>query len=246
MELTRRQETFIRNLVDLYSEQAEPVHYPLLAERLGVSPFTAYDMLRLLEERGYARSEYQLSEPDAGNGKRQPGRSIIVFAPTAKAHQLMAELSADLPPGDWESVKDILVERLRSGRFPDAELARQVLARVPQSDSPMVRYCAEVATVLTLRVWRAGPWTRLRALLADFLPAAEAGSREGLLLLGGFAVGALADQAGGDAAWLDDMAQHTRSYLGYVSEMDGEACRQLASDLSEALSPLLGDAPAGG
>jgi len=39
---------------------------------------TAYDMLRLLEERGLVTSEYVL--PEQG-----PGRSMIVFRPTAKA-----------------------------------------------------------------------------------------------------------------------------------------------------------------
>jgi Mn-dependent DtxR family transcriptional regulator len=37
------------------------VHYSRLAERLGVSRFTAYDMLRLLEEKGFVSSDYQLS-----------------------------------------------------------------------------------------------------------------------------------------------------------------------------------------
>lgn len=246
MDLTRRQETFIRKLVDLYSEQAEPVHYPRLAERLGVSPFTAYDMLRLLEERGYARSEYRLAEGGRRQRKRPPGRSIIVFAPTAKAHRLMAELSAGAPEGDWEGVKRVLLERVRSGRFPDRELARQVLARVPQGDSPALRYCTEVATVLTLRVWRAGPWRHVREDLEALLSSAGAATRENLLLLAGFAVGILAGNEEADRDWYDEVAHHTQSYLGLVSEMDGEACRQLASNLSDVLSPLLASADPGG
>ncbi len=240
MDLTRRQEAFIRNLVDLYREQAEPIHYPLLAERLGVSPFTAYDMLRLLEERGYARSEYHLDE-----GKRQPGRSIIVFAPTAKAHQLMAELGADLPAADWEKVKEVLLERLRSGRFEDTELAAEVLARVPQDDSPVLRYCTEVATVLMLRLWRSGRWRSASAYLKALLFSAKAATRESLLLLGGFALGALADQEGVDGTWADEVSGHTETYLGYVSGMDTDACRQLAANLNAVLAPLLGSGEAG-
>ena len=60
MKLTRRQETFIHRLLDLYRELDGPIHYSLLAERVGVSPFTAYDMLRLLEEKGLVTSEYRL------------------------------------------------------------------------------------------------------------------------------------------------------------------------------------------
>ena len=45
MKLTRRQTTFVERLVDLYHEAQGPIHYSTLARRLGVSRFTAYDML---------------------------------------------------------------------------------------------------------------------------------------------------------------------------------------------------------
>ncbi len=69
MKLTKRQDAFIKNLLDLYMEAKEPIHYTVLAERLGVSRFTAYDMLRVLEDKGFVRSEYRLSD------KAKTGRS---------------------------------------------------------------------------------------------------------------------------------------------------------------------------
>lgn len=234
MDLTGRQEAFIRNLVDLYLENAEPIHYSLLAERLGVSPFTAYDMMRLLEERGYVRSEYQLQE-----GKRQPGRSIIVFAPTPKAHQVMAELAADIPQGNWEEVKDALLERVRSGRFEDSDVVMDVVARLPQDDPPLLRYCTEVATVLTLRVWRSGDWDKLSKRLQPLLASADGASRESLLLLGGFAIGMLAGSDASDDTWLEEMAGPTETYLGYVSAMALDECRRLAMNLRAVLDPLV-------
>ena len=62
MKLTKRQEQFIENLIDLSQEIDGPIHYSTLAERLGVSPFTAYDMLRVLEKKGAVVSEYQVAE----------------------------------------------------------------------------------------------------------------------------------------------------------------------------------------
>lgn len=234
MELTGRQEAFIRNLVDLYLQHAEPIHYSLLAERLGVSPFTAYDMMRLLEERGYVRSEYQLQE-----GKRQAGRSIIVFAPTPKAHQVIAELTEDAPQGQWEEVKDALLERVRSGRFEDRDAVMDVLARMPQDDPPVLRYCTEVATVLTLRVWRSDHWAQLAKHLEPLFDAQGTPSRESLLLLVGFAIGLLAGSNASDDTWLDEMVGPTETYLGYVSAMAPDDCHRLAQNLRAALDPLV-------
>ncbi len=89
MKLTRRQEAFMRKLLDVYREAQEPVHYSVLAGRLGVSPFTAYDMLRLLEEKGLVSSDYS-----RGTRKSGPGRSEVFFLPTPLAHRLVAEMVA--------------------------------------------------------------------------------------------------------------------------------------------------------
>ena len=95
MELTRRQTTFVERLVDLYHEAQGPIHYSTLARRLGVSRFTAYDMLRLLEEKGLVTSAYQLTA-----GKSGPGRSQVRYEPTERAHTLIAELAG--PGGQVE------------------------------------------------------------------------------------------------------------------------------------------------
>jgi hypothetical protein len=50
MKLTGRQRAFLSTFLDLYREAQEPLHYTTVAQRLGVSKITAYDMLRLLEE----------------------------------------------------------------------------------------------------------------------------------------------------------------------------------------------------
>ena len=57
-------------------------HYSVLAERLGVSPFTAYDMLCLLEDKGMVTSEYQLSAEKSG-----PGRAERLFYPVESARE---------------------------------------------------------------------------------------------------------------------------------------------------------------
>jgi len=100
MELTGRQRDLLNKLLDLYSKTHHPVHYSTIAERLGVSPMTAYDMLRLLEERGFVVSHYVL--PESG-----PGRSTVVFSPTSKSIEMMSRLAKeDWDREEWEKIKD--------------------------------------------------------------------------------------------------------------------------------------------
>ena len=89
MRLTGRQREFLRCLLALHEEEHRPLHYSAVAERLGVKPVTAYDMLRVFEARGLVSSRYVVPE---GAGK---GRSNIVFVPTRRAFEVL-ERSPDV------------------------------------------------------------------------------------------------------------------------------------------------------
>jgi len=78
MELTFRQKAFLSKVLDAYREMQKPVHYSLIAKKLGLSNSAAYDMLRLLEQKGMVISEYDTPKETSG-----PGRSNVRFVPTA-------------------------------------------------------------------------------------------------------------------------------------------------------------------
>ncbi len=133
MALTRRQTTFVERLVDLYHEAHGPIHYSTLARRLGVSRFTAYDMLRLVEEKGLVTSAYQLNA-----GRSGPGRSEVLYQPTERANALVAALAGPDEMVDWETVKRRLVENFAGGHGHNRERAEGMLARVPrQGPAPL-------------------------------------------------------------------------------------------------------------
>lgn len=233
MKLTRRQEDFIRNLLDLYRELNGPIHYSVLAERVGVSPFTAYDMLRLLEEKELVTSDYQRAADRSG-----PGRSEVVFVPTPRARQFMAQLVHEAGGDDWEAVKERVLDKVRSGELRDRELAQEMLARVPPGGPSALRYCVEVMTVIALRLrHRAG-----RRLLLQYLPqmlqSPDAASHANLSLLGGFALGVLADENPGDREWVCELFQHVQRYQALVLEMDPRLLKRLANSLNEVFAPL--------
>ena len=234
MKLTRRQEVFIRNLLDLYRELKGPIHYSVLAERVGVSPFTAYDMLRLLEEKGLVASDYQRAADKSG-----PGRSVVVFSPTPQARQSIALLVGHADSEEWEAAKERLLEKFRSGALPDHELVSQLLARVPPEGPGALRYCVEVMTVIALRLQSKDGRGLLREYLPHILPTAGAANRADLSLLGGFALGVLADEKFGDPEWVYELFQHVKRYQVLVMEMGPERLRRLATSLSEVFAPFL-------
>jgi hypothetical protein len=232
MKLTRRQEAFIRKLLDVYREAQEPVHYSLLAERLGVSRFTAYDMLRLLEEKGFVSSDYQLSARKSG-----PGRSEVVFLPTPLAHQLIAEMGG-ASREDWETVKQRVVDEVKSGQVRDREVVQEMLARVPPEGQDPRRYCVEVMKVVALRLRGHSGGQVLLDYLPRLLPNKNADCRADLSLLGGFALGILASETKGDPAWSRELFDHVKRYQALVAEMDPQLCRKLARSLRQVFASL--------
>lgn len=233
MKLTRRQETFVYKLLDLYRELDGPIHYSTLAERIGVSPFTAYDMLRLLEEKGLVTSKYRL-----GSDKPVRGRSRIVFAPTERAHRLWMELTGARDLADWENVKEQVLEKVLNSEVVDRELTEQMLARVPVEGPPILQYCVEIITILILRLDRGAGRQLLATYLPKILTEQEGVSRANLSLLGGFALGILASESRGEDDSSPQFFEYVRRYQSLIHEIDAKLLNRLIKHLSQVLVPL--------
>lgn len=237
MKLTRRQEEFVQKMIELKQEIDGPVHYSLLAERLGVSPFTAYDMLCLLEEKGYVTSEYQLPPDKCG-----PGRAERVFYPGEMAHvheqRLVNEAGGVRLEG--EALKEYVLEELRQGGMSDddKDLAEQLMARLLPAGQGDVRYCVEMMTIAALRLQHSAGRQALLEHLPYILPG-EGGARQAnLCLLGGFVFGILAQQSAPGQEWLGKLREHLQGYLDAVMEMGREDCNKLAAQLAGVFAAL--------
>lgn len=234
MKLTRRQEVFVQKMCELRQEFNGPVHYSLLAERLGVSPFTAYDMLCLLEEKGYVTSEYQLPTDKSG-----PGRAERLFYPggMALAHEQRIVEEIGGAHLDGEALVEHVLEKLRQVGMPvgEKDLAEQLMARLMAAGQGDLRYCLEVMTVATLRLQRQGR-ELLSRHLAELLPAGT--GRADLCLLGGFIFGLLAQQTASSQEWLDKLREHLQGYMAAVMEMSSQDCAWLGSQLSGLLAAM--------
>ena len=147
MKLSSRQREFLSRLLDLYREAEHAVHYTDVAQTLDVSPVTAYEMLRLLEEKELARSEMVRPE-----GHRS--RSIVVFFPTQKAMALLAQWGGGtINEREWEQAKADILEALEKGKATDyQDLLNELLQRIPERQSPLL-FAADIITVIILLLY---------------------------------------------------------------------------------------------
>jgi DNA-binding MarR family transcriptional regulator len=146
-KLTRRQQEFLSQFLDVYRDMDQPIHYVDLAKRLGVAKVTAYEMLRLLEERGLVQAAYQLPEESRG-----PGRASVVFSPTPEAHRLLDPILKPEDSEAWEQSKQALLEQLHDGKAAGYEnFLEELLSQIPDRRSPMI-YLTEMVTATILMV----------------------------------------------------------------------------------------------
>lgn len=229
IKLTPRQRAFLDKLLDLYREHQGPVHYSLVAEKLGVNRFSAYDMLKLLEKKGMARSDYVLEAAHAG-----PGRSMVVFYPTQQAANLLSQLTGDIHINEeWRQFKERILQRLQETKSANyREMLNDLLAKIPERTSPLI-YCTEMITALLLNLSRA---KEKASGMNPFRALSSLGStgEAGLGVLAGLSLGStLAEK--GDASLRDKLLSYTRHYHACLLNLSEEAKAGLSDFLQEAL-----------
>lgn len=240
-KLTARQQAFLEKLLELYRERKGPVHYSAVAERLGVNRFSAYDMLKVLEKKGFASSSYTLrsAASAAATGRTGPGRSMVVFAPTSQATEMVARGAEDTRLGeDWQRVRERVLSRLGQAREANPrEALNEMLARLPESNVPLT-FCTEMIGALLLNMQRvrrrAGGLNPFRALAA--LRTADAAELE---TLAGLSVGVTlsADDENGPSV-TQRLLEHAHHYQTNLSRLSEEARSALVQFLEEALEAL--------
>jgi hypothetical protein len=237
IKLTARQRAFLVKLVELYGEHRRPVHYSDVGDALGVNRFSAYDMLKVLEKKGLALSTYALTAEHSG-----PGRSLVMFSPTAQALQIVDQGGGGL--GDeWSTMRDRILARLREAREANYhDILDDLLAHLPDAKTPLI-YCAEMIGILLLNMRRAipGPDSRIRSLSPFRVLAAlrtEDGEAE-LEALAGLSMGTtLAADDESRLSLTQRLLGQARRYQTTVAHLGAEARSALGQFLEEALEAL--------
>lgn len=233
-KLTPRQSAFLDKLLELYREHRGPVHYSDVAARLGVNRFSAYDMLKVLEKKGFASSSYALATGHSG-----PGRSIVVFAPTPRAATLRAPSLEDYLLGeDWQNMRQRVLNKLQDAREANhREALNDLLARLPEAKAPL-DYCTQMIGVLLLNMRRVraqaeglNPFRVLTALQTEGYAALET--------LAGLSVGAtLSADDETEFPLTQRLLDHVRRYQATLGRLSEDTRSALVQFLEEALEAL--------
>ena len=234
MKVTDRQEYFITCLLDLYRISEGPIHYSTLAERVGVSPFTAYDMLQVLKEKGFVTSSYRL-EPEG----KMVGRSEVVFSPTQLAYERVAELDTRKNSFDWKAAISQVKKRILAVDVPSKELAEELIAKIPEDSPGSLQYCFAVITFLILLLRKNTGRITLVEAIPQLLRLKETFTKSGLLILGGFILGLLATENSLFLGSEQAILEYVQRYQSLVLEMESQVVRRLGKSISDMFSAVL-------
>lgn len=209
-------------LVKLYRQEQKPVHYPTLAQELGIGNTAAYEMLQVLAQAGYVSSDYVLS------GNVGPGRSTVVFAPTQRAFLAVQSVTPTNQAAKWEMTKKQILAQLGQGESGEQALFDELLARLPNVEEPLL-YCAETLTALFLNIGR-----ETRGRLQGLVSGSPV--RNLLDLLPGLALGlALPDQARQVSQKLIEYSQVCQDYLQQLDEAKEKALAEFVRQVLDQL-----------
>lgn len=217
MGLTRRRREVLSKLLALYREARKPVHYTLLAQRLGVSKWTTYEALRALEKECYVQACYLGKEGKAG----RPG---VLFLPTQKG---VAEVELQPLPArvreEWLKVKRHVLSWLSERPRNYINLLKEA-----KEQKEFLPFCACVLGALV-----AGASAKGGVMLDEVANLVRQGKGEWLLLVVvGMLVAATARKG------LRGLSRYLARFQEGVEGVDVEGRKALLEFLAEALRAI--------
>ena len=136
MRVTRRRMDFLQKIKQIYEATNLPVHYVRVAEMLGVSKWSAYEMLKTLEKEGFLASQYEVNQ-----GKKFPGRAMVLFTLTRLADAVLSgkTLEEKVPLKEWQQAKERLMKQCEGLKKNNPrEANEQLMAELPGLERPLI------------------------------------------------------------------------------------------------------------
>ena len=243
MKITLRQKEFLQSLIDLYQEKSSPIHYSEVAQKMGVSKWTAYDMLQLLRKEGLLEVEYQIPESD--NYKLSKlGRSTITFYPTKKGYDISSPTKQKIPTNivELKKIKKEIIQKFDEikGKLNIRDLFKEAL----QSKSPLI-FCACLLLILILLIKKITEGVAEIKLISQVIPNTTTSTYAELALIvfAGMCLGVLTRYVSKVPTTFknNDLGEYTnylQTYNQYVSQMNKDEQKSLLGFLKETLDEI--------
>lgn len=185
--LTRRQKEFLAAAVDLALKNGG-VHYTEVAEVLGVSRWTAYDVLNGLAQKGLLTVSHEIAREGGA------GRSRVLFQPTRQALSLAGkegDTRGEVRP--WPETDQGLWARVIQAKERGVWNTLQELAGELVTIRQPLIFCAYLLVILLVAL-RAVDQTEEQALVGYLVPLLT-GPQTALVVLAGFVLAYLVHRA---------------------------------------------------
>ena len=226
MTLTQRRKEFLSKIIKIHEATGSPVHYITVSEALGVSKWTAYDILKELEKEDYLRSKYNVSHEE-----KNPGRSTIAFLPTSKAREVFLKEKEGIDyMEEWQAAREKLL-----GIFEDIKergskkIIDDLLKEMPAIEAPIIISAYTIA-VLTIHIQNLGAKSiKIMRNLFQLAPKPDLI----LSLFAGTALGATVKNM--HDVINDRLADEVGQFQKYISEFSAKENKLLVKFLSDAL-----------
>ncbi len=185
MGITERRIEFMSTLDELCRENNGAVHYSLVAKRLGVSKWTAYDLLTALKDEGYVETIYILN--DKGSG-----RSTVAFRLTDKGKDL---ISKDTKEENITKLSEEMRTRLKSFEGLSVnELLQSGLKEISSSKTPVMKALNISVVIFMLSQKLAVNWDNISSSYQILSKSID--PQSGLLGLTALLIGVILTKAG--------------------------------------------------
>jgi hypothetical protein len=229
-KLTRRQQQFLVQFLDLYREMNQPIHYKFVAERLKIGKVSVYEMLRLLEFNGYVKAEFT-----ANTNRKGPGRPSVLFYPTRQAFEHTQRLAIVPPELEvWRNEKDAILDVLRiKDPEKNKQLAEQLISNYTEDTFALLHVTRNV-TILLIILFQLPETPKLKILFSQIARLGVPGQM-GLTTFFGFAIG-VAFFGLVDEMISIDMLKNISKYEYYLQDMHADNHQRLCDYIRDAVA----------
>ncbi|MBM7649495.1 DNA-binding MarR family transcriptional regulator [Bacillus ectoiniformans] len=221
MKLTNRRKQFLEEIVHMYSKTNEPVHYSDIAEMIGVSKWTAYDVLKELEKHDFLKRTYAVNP-------NETGRSIVVYIPTDQSKNLFAQQGKSAPAEEeWSQIKNEVLAFV--SRTSKDEQPIEPLLSMMTNVHYKVELCAYFIGVLLVYLNRQGK--TIKELTVNLIHVSDVPIIQ-LSTVVGAVIGMIIDSASEEIS--PDMVDLVKQFMKALQELNEVECQYLIGFLKEA------------